>query len=412
MSAYRNYLTVNHSISRIAICAENNTWRTRFDHPGEIFPTACLYGHSDIVRRIIDADAAAWDAILDSEDPREDMRVHMPYIMDNRDWQTGLANAGSSGNIDIIQMIPRISNRKMIVEAYRNNHPEVGRLSVGYDSRTHKYAALEGACLGGHMHLITPLLNIAPPNIHIFIGAACRGGQLDVVKYLVSLGNSIEYYTGVRNACFAGYLDIVEYLLPLCPTVDWQELFKYACLGGHIHIADYIAQHAEVDWREGLKYAASNGHREMVETIIQREKKCGSRKRQILDLMLSTGIRFNTALCIILHTNIRNIDNEFIDMCDAGKVKAVKLLLEHGATSLNQGLQRACRAGHLEIAQMLLEHGAEAQKGLNSACEGGHISMINLIVQNGAVVHDEQLLARDPKLKQLLSSLAEWPDSE
>lgn len=78
---------------------------------------------------------------------------------------------------------------------------------------------------------------------------ACRYGSLNVVKYIYSKYKNIidihmddEY--AFQNGCINGNLEIVKYLLSLDDKIDIHAnndlAFKWSCLNGHLEISKFI----------------------------------------------------------------------------------------------------------------------------------------------------------------------------
>ena len=76
------------------------------------------------------------------------------------------------------------------------------------------------------------------------LGFAANAGQLDVVKYLVSIGADIHTETEypLRTAAEEGHLDIVKYLVSVGADIharnDWA--VNYAHINGQDHVVEYL----------------------------------------------------------------------------------------------------------------------------------------------------------------------------
>lgn len=96
---------------------------------------------------------------------------------------------------------------------------------------------------------------------------ACSNGDLKTVKAFVQSG---EYNCkfGICDACRGGHLEIVKFLISKSKKPDWDYYFYYACRGGCLEIIHFLIYKGANDWNWGFYGACSSGHLNIVKFLI------------------------------------------------------------------------------------------------------------------------------------------------
>ena len=113
----------------------------------------------------------------------------------------------------------------------------------------------------------------AEPLVGLF--DACRNGDLQTVKHLVSLDVDIKGNDNyaVKLASVHGYLEVVKYLVSLGANIraqyDWS--LRWASHNGHLNIVEYLVSigadiNAEHDW--AVRHASKNGWLGIVKYLV------------------------------------------------------------------------------------------------------------------------------------------------
>lgn len=102
-----------------------------------------------------------------------------------------------------------------------------------------------------------------------------KEGEIEVVKYLVSLGGDIHAYNdgALRWSAENGHLDVVKYLVSLGADINVEEgyVLRWSAHNGHLEVVEYlISQGAEIDACDNcaLKWSAEYGQIEVVKYLV------------------------------------------------------------------------------------------------------------------------------------------------
>jgi ankyrin repeat protein len=92
-------------------------------------------------------------------------------------------------------------------------------------------------------------------NPDISLGTASEDGDIEMVKFYVSIGADVQYNNNyaLKWACRNGHLDIVKFLISKGADIysDNSISFQWAITGNHLEIADYLAD-VDIDRNEYL----------------------------------------------------------------------------------------------------------------------------------------------------------------
>jgi ankyrin repeat protein len=197
-----------------------------------------------------------------------------------------------------------------------------------------------------------------------------------LIKQGADLEASYSYYTPLGIAASSGHIEIVKFLLEL---------------GASINVLYYVP----------LIAAAERGHIEIVKALL--EKGAGteirdSAGRMALAKAAGGGHIEIVKLLLVKGANIEGGDFGFTALIAAvchGQIEVVKFLLEQGANieSSYDGLAplaTAAEGNHIEIFKLLLEKGAKIEgekpgfSALIKAAENGHIEVVKFLIEKGA----------------------------
>lgn len=227
--------------------------------------------------------------------------------------------------------------------------------------------------------------------------SACEGGNIEITKIiyaLCKLSNGLKnmhelLYRGMAGACEYGNIDII--------TLYMNELRKYpnnlkdhmnlyinnACKSGNMELVDYLIticeQYKLCLFSSGLTGACIGGHFKIAKLMIEKgahcesymiSHACKSGNIKIVELLLSQGA--------IL------IDKCLISACEGKNIEMVKFLVNEGLTNWGDGLSKACQVGCVEIMEFMIEKSREVHKiqcviEHKKGCEMGLIETIKLI---------------------------------
>lgn len=180
-------------------------------------------------------------------------------------------------------------------------------------------------------------------NYNAALVKAVKGGHVDVVDYLVSLGASNEV-ASKRH-----------YTTPLRPihSVDQNRALTTAALNGNITAVGRLVDTGASDYDSALVAAASKGHHD------------------IADFMISLGAT--------------SVNPALVAAAGGGHHSVVQLLIDNGASNLNPALTAAAGKGHRGVVTILINNGAsDLNSALNAAASGGHAPIVKVLIDNGA----------------------------
>ena len=74
---------------------------------------------------------------------------------------------------------------------------------------------------------------------------------------------------GLRGACQGGHLDVVTLMIDNDAT-NWHDGFEYAGWGGHMNIVNLMIEKGGTDWHWGLRWACKGGHYDIVNLMLDK----------------------------------------------------------------------------------------------------------------------------------------------
>lgn len=297
---------------------------------------------------------------------------------------------------DILHDQPNNRGQPPLHMALRNTHPEqiaeiLIQAGANIDTVDHQNrSALYIACMQGNLSFIKCLLkygassNSKARSSESLLHIAGKYNHPDVIKYLVAEGADIDATTSRRitplmTACIAGSADAVEQILKAGANIgvaSRQDLtpMHLACEHDNVAIIQHLIKAGadlNAEDREGktpLVVACQRGNIKQVEFLLQLHadtrgllNACDSTNQEMVSLILKS------------FKDRAVKDAALWEACKEGEVKALRLLLQHGASvaiqddDLNTPLHLAAHSGNPETTALLLENGAQSYaQNLNS----------------------------------------------
>lgn len=188
--------------------------------------------------------------------------------------------------------------------------------------------------------------------------AACKYGQLDTIKYLLTYQNNIfGIDVNIRNgyslskACRYGFKDIVDYLLDN---------------GADIHISN----------EQALSMAAEGGHVNIIELLLSR----------------GTDIHANNEKALRRAASQRNIDVMYY-LIEQGADFRVPMVMDKIILKLSIGMNEIETDMLIDFLQFLLDKGAHIH-GLDycmfrRASQNGNLKLVKFLHEKGANIHSQ-----------------------
>ncbi|XP_048250449.1 serine/threonine-protein phosphatase 6 regulatory ankyrin repeat subunit A-like [Haliotis rufescens] len=246
-------------------------------------------------------------------------------------------------------------------------------------------------------------VSLVDDNRNNILHVACLGGQVDMVKYVLSQKvadiNSRGQFgrTPVMMAVGAGHRQVFDLLVTQGADVslvddDGDNILHVACLGGHLDMVKYVRSQKVADingrgkfgWTP-LMVAAEKGH------------------RQVFDLLVKEGA--DVSLVDDNRNNILHV------ACLGGQVDMVKYVLSQKVADINSGgkygrtpLMVAAEKGNRQVFDLLVSEGTDVSllgdnrnNILHVACLGGHVDMVKYVLsQKVADINSKGQYGRTP----------------
>ncbi len=255
----------------------------------------------------------------------------------------GFKVAAAKGNLEVLKLF--VSDGETAYNSGALSACEANTMSV-LDYLIEKGADMFGNCLElacGHNNYEMVKLLLANEKNDFDRGmiASCKNGNMEIFKlfFKINLNKKIKTYSSKTKgdaaciACQYGHIDIVKYLIDQDVKV-FTKLFNISCLHGHFELVKYLYSSFsdKVNIDTGLENAC---HKE--DNI------------DIIDFLVDKGII--------------DYDKSFEIAAKYNNPKNVKLLLDKGASNLNDALLSVCHSrlylDFTEVINILINHGAD-----------------------------------------------------
>lgn len=155
-----------------------------------------------------------------------------------------MLEACKSGNLDIVELL---QSQKAIINEN----------------------TLSEACLGGHKKLVKQFLHhFKFNNINFLLRSVVEKGDLEITKLLLQTPYYKDLDWSLYGACRGGNLDIVKLLIS-----KGAKMFNFGLCGaierGHKHIVNYLVENFEIEPTVGLQSACRSGNKDICQLMIK-----------------------------------------------------------------------------------------------------------------------------------------------
>ena len=258
------------------------------------------------------------------------------------------------------------------------------------------------------------------------IQAACAG-HLDIIKWLISIGQSIgdRDHTGNTALLFAawgGHLSTVQWLLENGSLINeinhlGHNVLLSAANSGNIEVIDWLIKEKGLSAKfhnsngdTALLLAAFAGNCDLLKYLIDNgyssfDEKNNDGFNAIMSASNGGSIEMIKFLIEKYHQSIKVLNSvnytPLIMAACGGHFELVKFLISNNHSDINEttvegdtALTLSCYYGHTEIAEWFLDNGCQIEKcnqnGLTpliSAVNGAHSDVCDMLIKRGANIH-------------------------
>lgn len=222
--------------------------------------------------------------------------IEKDILMDPDEYIT---HAAYGGNMDVVMLI--LSR----IEGY-NNTNDIITVYGGIDYNVFIFnECLDGACAGGHKHIIKFALDNGADNYNESMCSACAYGQIEFVKLMIHYGaNVININEGFRSACGAynprhknKIIEIIKLMIDYGAD-DYNGGMRRACREGYIDIINIMIGYGANDYNGGMLMACEHSRTEVVNYMITLGSNAwneglriswGQKNIHLMNLMVSKG---------------------------------------------------------------------------------------------------------------------------
>lgn len=125
-------------------------------------------------------------------------------------------------------------------------------------------------CKAGNFELVKTL-TLSSDQLQNGFSGACRGGHMKLVEFFISNFEINHLTTGLCHACQGCHIHVVKYIISKLEQQypDWASIFESACKGGNMDIVKFIFSISDGKYYidAGLMGAAAGGHIDVAEYI-------------------------------------------------------------------------------------------------------------------------------------------------
>lgn len=347
---------------------------------------ACINGSMELIDMLISKGTDNWNMGL--EGACEGGHIEIVKLMIGKganDWNEGFYNACKSGNMEIVKLIlTKGGNCVDCIQENRNN---------GWDN------TMKAACEGGNMEIVKLIDSkisdkSAGGYYRLGLMSACRGNNMEIIKLMLEK-SAVDWPGALKNACIGGNTEIIEYIINTGGGIHGYECLWGACYGNQMEIAKMLISEGVDNWNVGLTGACSGGNVEMAEFMIS--KGANNWEESFRYLLNSKNYIPFTLFELLIGSSSAHyttIDiNKFLINAPLDDVENIKTLIKCGANDWNGGLIRACQISCLNMAKLMINHGAtNLNECLVIACmckptqalKSGNLAIAELLIAKGA----------------------------
>lgn len=113
---------------------------------------------------------------------------------------------------------------------------------------------------------------------------ACKGGNVEILDMIISLGCECDVYSGFVEAIRCGNLSIIKYMFEYCNVDGLISVgIYYSCARGHLEIVKYFLAKDNIDdygyvYSRGLRIAMKKGRSNVVDFLMENGVKYEKRR--------------------------------------------------------------------------------------------------------------------------------------
>lgn len=351
-------------------------------------------------------------------------------VLDTENWDVGLQMACFHGNVELAQMM--ISNgARNWNKAFRfahesttvkNNVNEVVNLIVShiqdhpywypdlvtYYCKTQKIASKPSDIGIGHCYSTWDLAFMY----------ACHDGDMKAIDLAMRNGVN-DFNLGLRESLARGQFDVATWMIHLGANY-WNSALVSSCYFGNIEWVRLFINKGATLFDEGMLIACSvpsetpTASRCGVPRETPSARTCSKQHFDIVKLMLEKGAtKIDQCLAMAIdkgNTSIVNLliqhssksldfDLAFQFACANGNIELALFFIEKHPANLDfkKAFRMACSYGRLDSVELILKYILKGKKrlfeeGLAIACHAGHLHVLNLMIEKGAKNWDEGLM--------------------
>lgn len=339
----------------------------------------------------------------------------------NNQWITRCLNAScEAGHVDIVNLLVlyvTIINEMTVYYACKGGNLEIINTIV-YSKKINIvvlirspnkiiwHYCLLGACEGGQLEVVKMFTNKVPRSSGYWTECftnACKSGNIDVINYVSEflakdLGfGLLNWDDGKDGACLGGNLEIVKHVISRGNFIiktrwdwNWNYGLQCACEGGNMEIVKFMLSKGATYYENGLRGACRGGHLDIICYML--DKGCNVDNLSSYLIEACEMGQLEVAKFIIKNTECGNLINScMIYACYYGYTDFVKFLIDHGANYFNTGLIIASnmiqeREHHDELSIIFLTYFIRNSKEnfTRNYIDDEHVDIIELLINEGA----------------------------
>jgi hypothetical protein len=271
-----------------------------------------------------------------------------------RNYYYGIRGACDGNNIEILKLFVRRvtdvelseDSFKAIRAAYRNGCPEIISLvesviELNWD------AALEGACDGGHYKLAKFAIYNGTTAWDRGLYYAYRGGHHELIDLMIAHGANRRY--ALNGAAKGGHLKLVTDLLQINVGWDLDDALRRACQRGHTEIAKLLIGRGANIGEMSCSYIAYGKSMELVllsESTPDNYLKYGIMYKwpELIDYAITIGAtNFSEGLTLSCEINLINVASRMISLGARNFKRAHRNALDNNNYELAEFMLKKCR---------------------------------------------------------------------
>lgn len=296
--------------------------------------------------------------------------------------------AAQSGNIGMIEWLMDLGcpmDAQAMIGAIRGDHFDTLKWLDTNGFPTSKYVLDEMACFGNKTMLSWAIIDQEWPLDAVACAGAARGGHLEILKWLRSLGCPWDGFT-TRAAALGGHKEVYDWVVEHgCES--WSNDAAHAAMMGHFDMAKWLVERHECDAQECLISAAKHGELDIFEWALSQDDityqprifamAIESGNRELMDFLYRGGYGWDESACGVA--------------AKTGRLDILVWLRKNGCPWDEWTCVNAAKWDHRVVLQWALENGCPYHPVVHAcACE----SVKRWLVGKGYSHWDEDAIGR------------------